>query len=236
MTLNIRRVVTGHDKNGKAIVISDEQPKRTRTLPAIDQALLWVTDRTPATNAGDADAGDVDIGIPPPAKGSIFRVIDFHARDRRPCGSGPYAGGRRPAGRCPPSWHAPHQQRRLRHRHGRRDRHAARRFRSACEYGRCSDPTRHLSCVGQSRNQAVQDILHPDRCRSGRVTMVRACRVNRVKKRPSWPDLFGPSTDLSASVRNEKRSVDARNKYGHDGANLISHHEQFKHAIRVGRR
>ncbi len=77
MTLNIRRVVTGHDANGKAIVISDGQPKRTRTLPAIDQALLWVTDRTPASNAGDVDAGDVDIGIPPPAKGSIFRVIDF---------------------------------------------------------------------------------------------------------------------------------------------------------------
>jgi hypothetical protein len=77
MATNIRRVVTGHDKTGKAIVIQDGEPPRKRELPAISQALLWVTDKTPATNKGDADGGNVDIGIPPPANGSVFRVIDF---------------------------------------------------------------------------------------------------------------------------------------------------------------
>ena len=77
MTVNIRRVVTGHDKNGKAVVISDGEPKRKRAAANVDQALLWVTHRTPATNDGSDDGGDVDIGIPPPPKGSVFRVIDF---------------------------------------------------------------------------------------------------------------------------------------------------------------
>lgn len=77
MTINIRRVVTGHDKTGKAIVISDAEPKRKRTAANVDQALLWVTNRTPASNGGNDDAGDIDIGIPPPPKGSVFRVIDF---------------------------------------------------------------------------------------------------------------------------------------------------------------
>ena len=77
MTVNIRRVVTGHDRNGKAIVISDGEPKRKRAAANVDQALLWVTHRTPATNDGSDDGGDVDIGIPPPPKGSVFRVIDF---------------------------------------------------------------------------------------------------------------------------------------------------------------
>ena len=77
MTVSIRRVVTGHDKDGKAIVVSDGEPKRKRAAANVDQALLWVTSRTPASNAGNDDGGDVDIGIPPPPKGSIFRVIDF---------------------------------------------------------------------------------------------------------------------------------------------------------------
>ena len=77
MSVSIRRVVTGHDKNGKAIVISDGQPPKKRDMPAIEQALLWVTNKAPASNAGSEDAGNVDVGIPPPTNGSIFRVIDF---------------------------------------------------------------------------------------------------------------------------------------------------------------
>src|SRR4051794_5245996 len=76
MSTNIRRVVTGHDASGKAIVISDGQPPKKRDMPAIEQALLWVTDKTPASNAGNADGGNTDVGIPPPTNGSIFRVID----------------------------------------------------------------------------------------------------------------------------------------------------------------
>ena len=32
---------------------------------------------TPADNSGDADKGDVDVGIPPPTSGSNFRVVEF---------------------------------------------------------------------------------------------------------------------------------------------------------------
>ena len=77
MPAKIRRVVTGHDKSGKAIVIADGQPPKTFSRPNVEQALLWVTDKTPAPNSGNEDASNIDVGIPPPANGSIFRVIDF---------------------------------------------------------------------------------------------------------------------------------------------------------------
>ncbi len=77
MSTMIRRVVTGHDASGKAVVIADGQPPTKRDMPAIEQALLWVTRKTPASNAGSADDSKTEIGIPPPANGSIFRVIDF---------------------------------------------------------------------------------------------------------------------------------------------------------------
>jgi len=39
--------------------------------------LLWVTDETPAQASGRADRAARDIGVPPPARGSIFRLAEF---------------------------------------------------------------------------------------------------------------------------------------------------------------
>ena len=56
MPLTVRRVVTGHDKNGKAIVkidevISNVPEGRTGAFPKV----IWSTEGFPASNNGDAD-------------------------------------------------------------------------------------------------------------------------------------------------------------------------------------
>ena len=78
MPMDIRRVVTGHDETGKAIVTLDGAPPRlTPSRAGSELALFWVEANTPADNSGEADKGDLDVGIPPPAGGSIFRVVEF---------------------------------------------------------------------------------------------------------------------------------------------------------------
>lgn len=79
MGWEIRRVVTGHDDQGKAIVLKDGVAgnMRFREATGIRSALLWVTDSTPADISGFQDAGDTEIGVAPPQSGSIFRIVEF---------------------------------------------------------------------------------------------------------------------------------------------------------------
>jgi mannose-6-phosphate isomerase-like protein (cupin superfamily) len=79
MPLTIRRVVTGHDESGKAIVQSDgiAQNVRVREGSGFVSTLLWVTDETPAVVASGIDRADRVIGTAPPPNGSILRVVDF---------------------------------------------------------------------------------------------------------------------------------------------------------------
>ena len=79
MAQPIRRIVTGHDASGKAIVVIDGPSPYARSRPetGITSTLLWVTDETPANMGASADRADRTIGIPPPANGSVFRVVEF---------------------------------------------------------------------------------------------------------------------------------------------------------------
>jgi len=74
-----RRVVTGHDASGRAVVLIDGAAPnaKLRRATGLTSTLLWVTDRSPADNFGSADAAAREIGIAPPPRGSIFRVVDF---------------------------------------------------------------------------------------------------------------------------------------------------------------
>lgn len=74
-----RRVVTGHDASGKAVVLIDGAAPnaKLRKATGLTSTLLWVTDGSPADNSGNADSADRDIGVAPPERGSIFRVVDF---------------------------------------------------------------------------------------------------------------------------------------------------------------
>lgn len=73
-----RRIVTGHDTAGKAVVWLDG-PAANHKFPDADvtSTLLWVTDATPADYTNDVDAGTRVLGTAPPAGGTRFAVIEF---------------------------------------------------------------------------------------------------------------------------------------------------------------
>ena len=82
MPIEIRRIVTGVDGDGKAVVVQDGPAPKTVSRPAIsvEGALLWVTDETPVDLSRFDDPTDREIGVAPPTAGSILRVVDFLAQ------------------------------------------------------------------------------------------------------------------------------------------------------------
>ena len=83
MERQLRRVVTSHEADGKAVVLFDGPPVKIRERPesGLKSWLLWVADSTPADVSGSQDRGDRTIGIPPPPGGSVFRIVDFYPID-----------------------------------------------------------------------------------------------------------------------------------------------------------
>ena len=77
MALNVRRVITGHDANGKAVVTIDEVAKNVTSGRAGASAVnIWTTEGFPANNEGDADEGMRKVATTLP-NGTIFRIIEF---------------------------------------------------------------------------------------------------------------------------------------------------------------
>ncbi len=73
----VRRVVTGHDATGKAVVISDAtfdsvpNPKKTALF-----TLVWTSDGAPVDNDDTTDGRDRDVDLTLPG-GSVIRVVDM---------------------------------------------------------------------------------------------------------------------------------------------------------------
>ena len=80
MTVEIRRVVTGVNAEGKAVVIQDGLAPKTNSRPAakLEGAMIWITDETPAelSKYDDPTLRD-EIGVGPPDGGSLMRIVDF---------------------------------------------------------------------------------------------------------------------------------------------------------------
>ncbi len=78
--MGVRRVVTGQDENGKAIVVSDGDAANVVRPPhrgGVAIHNLWLLDGAPARVFGPEETTDCEIGLLPPANGSVFRVIEF---------------------------------------------------------------------------------------------------------------------------------------------------------------
>ena len=77
MALNVRRVITGHDANGKAVVKIDEVAKNVTSGRSGATAVnIWTTEGFPANNDGDADEGQRKVATTL-KNGTIFRIIEF---------------------------------------------------------------------------------------------------------------------------------------------------------------
>jgi quercetin dioxygenase-like cupin family protein len=75
----VRRIVTGHDDTGKAIIEMDGPSPNAKVRPGtgLVSTLVWVTDETPARMDLRSDRADREMGVPPPPNGSVLRVVDF---------------------------------------------------------------------------------------------------------------------------------------------------------------
>jgi hypothetical protein len=74
----VRRIVTGHDADGKAVVLIDAP------TPYVNQRgegnvtqLLWITNESPCDLSHTRDQAAQKTGVPPPKNGSICRIVDF---------------------------------------------------------------------------------------------------------------------------------------------------------------
>jgi quercetin dioxygenase-like cupin family protein len=77
MSLKIRRVVTGHDAQGRAKVLIDEQVSNViSTRPGANSAVIWSSEALPVNNDGDQDPARKKIETTIPG-GSVFRVVSF---------------------------------------------------------------------------------------------------------------------------------------------------------------
>jgi quercetin dioxygenase-like cupin family protein len=76
MTFQVRRVVTGHDADGKAIVTIDDVLPGRSTRAGVTASVAWTSEGFPVDNNGDADEGKRQTGTTH-ANGTVFRIIEF---------------------------------------------------------------------------------------------------------------------------------------------------------------
>jgi quercetin dioxygenase-like cupin family protein len=77
MALQLRRVVTGHDPNVRAVVKIDEVCKNLVSgRPGATSCVVWTTESFPVDNTGDADEGTRKVGTTL-NNGTVFRVVEF---------------------------------------------------------------------------------------------------------------------------------------------------------------
>jgi quercetin dioxygenase-like cupin family protein len=77
MSINVRRVVTGHDDQGRAKVLIDETVKNVASQrPGALYSVIWSSEGFPVNNDGDADPSGKKIGTTI-LDGTVFRIVSF---------------------------------------------------------------------------------------------------------------------------------------------------------------
>lgn len=73
----VQRVVTGHDRDGRAIFKSEEV-EPTRMIPTGDASflLIWTTESVPADNNDETDGREREAGLTI-NQGSVVRIVDM---------------------------------------------------------------------------------------------------------------------------------------------------------------
>lgn len=81
MVKPVRRIVTGHDGEGRSVFLEDgpaPSPFSPSHSPNVGLTNLWLLDAVPATNeAGQADPTARPFRLEPPPAGNVVRVVEF---------------------------------------------------------------------------------------------------------------------------------------------------------------
>lgn len=80
MGANVRRVVTGHDRSGKAIIVSDGVTPVVHTVPlrpGYSMSEIWATYSTPAVIDPLGEPTDRPRSLEPPSNGAVCRIVEF---------------------------------------------------------------------------------------------------------------------------------------------------------------
>ncbi|MGH6991316.1 MAG: cupin domain-containing protein [Stellaceae bacterium] len=83
----VRRIVTGHDEKGRAVIVSDGPSPHIRLSPAragVAYINLWQTDRMPVPIHGAIDPVTEAMNLEPSANGTNLRVVEFEPESRHP--------------------------------------------------------------------------------------------------------------------------------------------------------
>lgn len=80
MPKHARRIVTGHDANGRSVVLSDGMPPNVRDKnTGVDFIEIWSTQTTPAVvRPTEPEPTDGALQVPPPPHGTRIRLNDFY--------------------------------------------------------------------------------------------------------------------------------------------------------------
>lgn len=84
MAKTIRRVITGHDESGKAIIINDSAAEivlQRANRPGVTLTNLWRTDKVPTRYDGPEETVDGPFVLHPPEGGTVFRIVEFEPED-----------------------------------------------------------------------------------------------------------------------------------------------------------
>ncbi len=77
MALSLRRVVTGHDVQGRAVVkIDDMCGNAASSREGVTASVVWTTEGFPVDNGGEEDAGQRRVATSE-SNGTVFRVIEY---------------------------------------------------------------------------------------------------------------------------------------------------------------
>jgi mannose-6-phosphate isomerase-like protein (cupin superfamily) len=77
MSLQFRRVVTGHDETGRAVVKIDEMARNlVSSRPGATASVVWTTQGFPVDNTGNEDQGRRPAGTTLD-NGTVFRVLEL---------------------------------------------------------------------------------------------------------------------------------------------------------------
>jgi quercetin dioxygenase-like cupin family protein len=77
MPLHIRRVVTGHDDTGRAVVTVDEISRNVISRrPRHEGCVIWSTGSFPSDNSSALDGGARSVASTDP-NGSVFRIVEY---------------------------------------------------------------------------------------------------------------------------------------------------------------